>query len=698
MAKSRAFALQAGLAAAAAVLAAGGLAGAAAVTRGVDVGWAYNGGQGQDHYSPLAQITKSNVGGLNPVWSFPLEPGALQGQPMVLGRTLYATTPTQRLLALDAVTGALKWEFDSKVPGGQPIRGLTSWSDGKSTRLVFSNQNMIFLIDPATGKPDARFGDGGHIDLRENLRGKAEDNVFFLTSPAQVYRDLIIVGGGRVAETLPASPSPARAYNVRTGKLVWTFHTIPHEGQPGADTWPRDAWKTQGGANAWQGTTIDIKRGIVFINTGSPSEDFYGADRIGSNRFANSTIALDANTGRRLWDFQQVHHDLWDSDSTSSPLLMSVKRNGKTQDIVVATNKHSLVYAFDRVSGKALWPIRETPFPASTVPGEQAWPTQPIPTMPRPLSRTSISPADLTDRTPEAAARARRAYGALAGGGRHFVPLSIDKETLVAPGFAGGPSLFGLAADRNGVLYASSANGSSISGLVDYTKMRAAGIGENAYLTSCSSCHGRDRSGNPPEFPGVADLKGRMTEAEIAEVIRKGRGRMPPFASLPQSTVDNLVSYLTTGADLPGTEPPPLRKPGVGEGAGSSRYVFTGYRSFVDPTGQSYLKGPLATLNAIDMNTGAYIWTVPFTMGGGPLVTGGGLLLISSGPKLQAYDKTNGKLVWETTLPGFGTTPITYMIGGKQYLAVATGSPRGRQAANAGPQKPGAYVVYALPD
>jgi len=687
------------LAGAVAALAVGGAAAVSAVAQGHDVGWAYNGGLGQDHYSPLAQITKANVGKLKPVWTFPLEAGAVQSQPLVVGRTLYAITPQgARLVALDAVTGAQKWVFEPKVSGGQPVRGMAAWSDGKTTRLVFSDQSMIFLIDPATGKPDPKFGRDGHIDLREGLRGAAEDNVFFLTSPAVVYRNLIVVGGGRVAETYPASPSPARAYDVRTGKLVWRFDTLPKPGQPGAETWPKDAWKTQGGANAWQGTTVDAQRGVVFINTGSPAEDFYGVERAGSNRFANSTIALDANTGKRLWDFQQVHHDLWDSDSTSAPLLMSVTRAGKPVDIVVATNKHSYVYAFERTTGKPLWPIRETPVPASTVPGEKAWPTQPIPSLPRSLSRIRVTAADLLDGPPEAAARARRAFAELAGGGGNFVPLSLDKQTVVAPGFAGGPSLYGLATDRRGFLYASTSNGSSASGLVEYAKIRGAGVGEGAYVTQCAACHGRDLSGNPPEFPALKDVTGHMSADEIADVVRKGRGRMPPFAGLPQATLDNIVSFLTTGADVPGTEPPPVHQPGVGEGAGSTKYVFTGYRQFADPTGQSYLKGPLATLNAIDMNTGAYAWTVPFTMGGGPLVTGSGLLLITSGTKLQAYDTKDGRLIWETDLPGSGTTPITYMIGGKQYVAVATGSARGRQAASAGPPKPGAYVVFALPD
>jgi quinoprotein glucose dehydrogenase len=660
-----------------------------------DAGWRYNGGLASNHYSPLGQITKANVGQLKPAWSLPLEVGQLQAQPMVLGRTMYAVTPGRRLLALDATTGAQKWEFDPQVPGGQPIRGLSSWTDGKTTRIVFSNQNLIFLIDPATGKPDPKFGQGGRIDLREGLRGKAEDNVFYVTSPAVVWKDLIIVGGGRVAETYPSSPSPARAYDVRTGKLVWRFDTIPLPGQPGAETWPKGAHLTQGGANAWQGTTVDAERGIVFINTGSAAEDFYAVDRPGSNRFANSTIALDARTGKRVWDFQQIHHDLWDSDSTSAPLLTTVTRNGKKTDIVVATNKHAFVYAFERATGRPIWPIKETPFPASTVPGEKAWPTQPIPSLPRPLSRNTITVNDLTDANPAAAARARKAFAELAGGGGRFVPLSIDKDTIVAPGFAGGPSLYGMAADQKGFVYASSANASSVGGLAEFAKLRGTGVGDSAYLTQCAACHGRDRVGNPPEFPSLLDIGKRMSATDIAEVIQKGRGRMPPSASMPPATLENIVSFLMTGADVPGTEPPPVRRPNVGEGTGTTKFTFTGYRQFADANGQSHLKGPLATLNAIDMNTGHYAWTVPFVMGGGPTVTGSGLLFIASGLKFQAYDTANGKLLWETDLPGSGTTPAVYMVDGRQYVAIATGSARGRAAV--GPPKPGAYVVFALP-
>ena len=427
-------------------------------------GWAYNGGDKADHYSPLTQITPANVASLREAWRLPMEGGGLESQPMVIGRTAYVVTTKRVLVALDAATGQQKWAFDAKLGGQQPIRGLSSWMDRGRTRIVFGNQTFLYLIDGETGQPVPGFGDGGRIDVRDHLRGPAESNAIYVTSPAMVYKDLIVVNG-RVAENTPASPGDVRAFDAHTGKLVWTFHTIPHPGEAGADSWPKDAYLKQGGVNAWSGASIDQARGIVYVNTGSPADDFYGAERLGDNRFANSTIALDAHNGRRIWDFQQVHHDLWDSDSTSPPILMSVQRDGRTIDAAVATNKQSYIYVFDRRTGKPLFPIMEQPFPASTVPGEVASKTQPVPTLPAPLSRKTITVDDLTTRTPEANAFARATYAKLNGAGAPFVPIALDQDTLVVPGFSGGNEWGGMAADRHGVIYANAANGASMTRL-----------------------------------------------------------------------------------------------------------------------------------------------------------------------------------------------------------------------------------------
>jgi quinoprotein glucose dehydrogenase len=675
-----------------------------------NVGWDYNGGPQADHYSPLTAITPSNVSQLRQTWKFDMETGGLESQPIVVGRTLYALTPTQRLVALDAANGTLKWAFDPQLPGGQPMRGLTSWTDGKVLRLVFSDQNHVFLIDSETGKPVPGFGKEGSIDTNENLRGKPENNAFFLTSPAVVYKDLIIVGGGRVAETSPASPGDARAYDVHSGKLVWTFHTIPHPGDPGADTWPKDAYLTQGGSNSWGGTSVDVVRGIVFINTGSPADDFYGANRLGNNRLASSTIAIDANTGKRIWDFQLVHHDLWDSDSESPPVLTTITRNGKKQEVAIATNKQSYIYTFDRLTGRPIYPIDEKPFPPSTVPGEQASPTQPIPVLPKPMSRKTLTVDDLSDRTPEVNAKLREIFAKANGGGGAYVPLAVGKDTFVLPGFVGGNAWGGMAVDHHGILYANVSNPAFLTSLVDYASVKSGGVGEGTYSAQCAVCHGINRQGDPPEFPALVDIGKRLTKDQITAVIRNGRSRMPAFSNMPQSSFDNLVSFLTTGSDVPGSEPAgPAAKlgpsgRGIGNGIGTTKYVFAGYIGFAAPDGGPALKNPSGLIHAIDMNTGQYLWTIEQQTGGGPTITESGILFISGGGKLNAFDAKTGKLIWAGALPSAGLTPITYMIDGKQYVAVETGGGGGRgrggaPAGNAGvPVAGGAVIAFALPN
>ena len=573
--------------------------------------WRYHGGGMADRYSPLTQITSANVTQLKEAWRFPMDAGGLETQPIEIGGIVYVVTTSRKVVALDAVTGQAKWTFDPGLTGTQPIRGLTSWVDGKNLRIVFGRESFLYVLDAQTGQPVQSFGDNGHIDIRENLRGKKEDNAIYLTSPALVYQNLILVNG-RLAENTPASPGDVRAFDARTGKLIWTFHTIPHPGEVGADTWPKDAYLTQGGANAWSGASMDEERGIVFVNTGSPADDFYGAHRLGNDRLANSTIALDVKTGKRLWDFQQVHHDLWDSDSTSPPLLTTITQYGRKRDVAVATNKATYVYVLDRVTGDPVFPIVEQPFPASNVPGEVASKTQPIPSLPHPLSRKVITVDDLTTVSPEANAEARDAFAKLNGGGQPFVPLGLNQNTLVIPGFGCGWG--GVAADHNGILYASAGNGAGMSKIVDNTKARA----------------------------------------QIGEL----------GAPLPPGGLQNGYAHLD--------------------------YAFDGYGQFRLPDGKSALSefAARATLNAIDLNTGQYRWTIPLPNrngGSGPLVTASGVLFIAAGNNLQAYATGDGKLLWQQVLPASGgNSPGTYMVDGKQYVVVASGGPTA------------AYVAYAL--
>lgn len=650
---------------------------------GASSDWGLNGGPESNHYSPLTQIDASNVGNLEVAWRFELEDGRLQAQPIVVENVFYAPTPGGDLIALDAATGRLLWRFETGLPAGQPIRGLVTHGAGDTLRLMFGTRNFLYAIDPKTGRPIPSFGQEGRIDIRENLRGPAEEAGMYITSPGTVYKDLYIFSG-RVSESTPASPGDIRAVDVNTGEFRWTFHTIPHPGELGAATWPENAHLTQGGANAWVSPALDVERGIVFVATGSAADDFYGGDRLGDNLFANSLIALDANTGRRLWHFQAVHHDLWDMDFNNHPVLMSVTRDGRKIDAVAVTPKTGHIYIFDRVTGEPLFPIDEVPVPPSTVPGEVAAPTQPIPRLPAPLARTSVTPNDLTTRTPAAAEWARGVYAALNGGGKQFVPMTLGKDTLVLSGFIGGVGWGGMAADPNGILYANATDIPGISMIVESKSLLNAGVGERTYQQQCSACHGAERQGVQPDFPALTGIGQRMSDAAIAEIIRNGRGRMPGFPGLPAETIAHLISFLKTGQDVGGNSP---STPLYGRFAPSKTlYTSNGNRNFVDEEGFPGVKPPWGTLNAINMNTGQYLWRIPFgaTEGygtqfggrntGGAVVTGSGLLFIgaTSDRKLHAYETRTGRLLWETTMTAAGeATPAVYMANGRQFVAIA---------------------------
>ncbi|HEX8027118.1 MAG TPA: pyrroloquinoline quinone-dependent dehydrogenase [Vicinamibacterales bacterium] len=613
--------------------------------------FSYGGDPGGTRFSSLKQITKANVGTLKEVWRFETpEGGRLQTTPLIVDGTMYVVTPRQKVVALDGATGKQKWTWDSGVATTAASRGLAWWTDGKESRLFTAAASFIYAVNPADGTTITSFGDKGRIDLRANLRGAPEDNSYHATSPAVVYKDLLILGG-RVSERTPASPGDERAFDVRTGQLKWTFDTIPAAGEPGAETWPAGARDTQGGANAWAGSIVDTQRGIVFIATGSPADDFYGVDRPGDNLYANCVIALDANTGKKLWHFQATRHDLWDSDFAAPPILLTVNKNGRRVDAVAATNKFGFLYIFDRVTGESLFPIKEMKVPASTVPGEVTAPTQPIPTLPAPLAKQTMTRDEVTNRTPEMRAWAQKEFDTFLGTNQPFTPLSIDKQTMVAPGWKGGVEWGGLSADpEKGIIYANVNNVFSLGSLT--------------------------ARGNAP--------------------ARGGRGNAEEGGAAP-----------------PNPNAAPTGKP----------YVFTGYRYFLDPEGYQANAYPWGTLNAIDMNTGKYLWTVPFGehtelaekgltntgagSHGGTFLTATGVLFTGGSEydlKFRAYDSATGKVLWTGQLPGPGvSTPATYSVGGKQYVVIAT-SPAGRgggggQAAPAPSSgiKSGTYVVFALP-
>jgi glucose dehydrogenase len=599
--------------------------GAAARPKNVDYPF-YGGDPGAQRYSTLTQIDARNVSQLKEVWRYDLGgPAAIENQPIVVNGILYGMG-TDTIFALDAATGKIKWETKPPNVAGRNPRGETFWTDGKERRLLVARGAVVTSLDADTGKIDAGFGVEGDVNLNDQLRGPASENRVAMTSPVVIYKDIFVTGGG-VGETTPASPGDIRGWDVRTGDLLWTFHTIPYPGEEGYDTWPKDAYLKAGGANAWAGLTLDAKRGIVFAATGSPADDSYGGERLGNNVYGNSVIALDATSGKKLWHFQVIHHDLWDGDFASAPTLTTIIRNGQPVDVVVATNKSSYIWVFDRVTGESMFPIDEKPVPPSTVPGDVASPTQPIPRLPPPLSRITVTENDLTNRTPEAHAFALEKFKTMISGPQ-YTPEAYKQETIVAPGFSGGVEWGGIMTDPNAHVAFFNA--------------------ENIVWSS-----------------SVVD-----------------RRPLPPGA-------------------------PPEREP-------HSRYAFGGYHKFYDQEGYPATAPPWGTLTAVDLNTGKFIWRIPFgeypelvaqgmkdtgseSYGSG-VVTASGLLMIGSSDfdsKFRVYDTKTGKLIWETALPYPGTaSPATYMVNGRQYVAFATSSGRAPKLK----QKGSTLVVYALPE
>jgi quinoprotein glucose dehydrogenase len=663
----------------------------------------YGGNSDATHYSPLKQINRANVKQLDLAWSYDTgETGGLQTSPLEVGGLLFGISPSQKVFAVDAATGELKWKFDSGIVGTQPARGLAYWAsaDNQDRRIIVGVMNFVYELNAETGKPIPSFGNDGRIDLREGLGRDVSTGSIALTSPAVVYKDLFIVGG-RLPETLPALPGDIRAYEVRTGTLRWSFHTIPHPGEFGYDTWPKDAWQKSGSANNWTGMTIDQKTGIVYIPTGSAAFDFYGADRLGDNLFANCELALNAETGERIWHFQGVHHDIWDRDFPAPPVLVTLKKEGKAISAVAQTSKQGFVYLFDRANGSPLYPLETRKYPASNLKGEVAAAEQSLPTKPAPYARQRLTEDILTNRTPEAHQWAVEQFRSYRSDGQ-FVPLSTDRNTIIFPGFDGGGEWGGPAYDpETGVLYVNSNEMAWAVELAENTGDPATGKG--IYQSQCTICHRDDMRGSPPLFPSLVGIRDRITQEQIKERIQKGQGRMPAFPNLTPEQVTALVQFVSEGEnkELSSGQPvPPLM-----------RYRFSGYTRFIESQRYPAIAPPWGTLNAINLNNAEYEWKSPLgeypeladqgmkNTGsenyGGPIVTAGGLLFIGAtnyDKKFRVFDKSTGQLLWETTLPFSGNaTPITYEVSGKQYVVIAAGGGKDTRSPSGG-----VYLAFAL--
>jgi quinoprotein glucose dehydrogenase len=667
----------------------------------------FGGGPDNIHYSTLDQINRENVHSLQVAWTFDSgdqhPKSEMECNPIVVDGVLYATTPNGDVVALDAATGALHWRFDAneglKNIGKVRNRGVTFWSDGKDQRIFVGVRQYLFALDAQTGKPVTAFGKAGRIDLREGL-GRTPLNWVTMTSPAVVYKDNVIVGGA-MSEVLPASPGDIRAFDVHSGQLRWQFHTIPHPGEFGYETWPKTAWTYSGAANNWAGMTIDQKRGIIFVPIGSAASDFYGANRTGDDLFATSLLALNAETGKRIWHFQFVHHDIWDRDPPSAPALVTVKQHGQDVDAVAQTTKQGYVYLFERTTGKPLFPLKRRKYPASDL-GEITAKEQALPELPAPFARQKLTADMITTRTPEAHQEALDRFLKLRSDGQ-FIPGSTQ-GTIIFPGYDGGAEWGGGAFDpTTGLFYVNANEMAWVLRLVLQKPRTGEANGRDIYLRNCSACHRADRTGAPPEFPSLVGVADRYEEGSVKQLIAQGQGRMPSFANLGHDQLQAVFEYVYYGKEttVKDSGPSPL----------DAKYISDGYNKFLDKDGYPAIQPPWGTLTAIDLNSGKTAWKIPLgeypelaAQGltgtgsenyGGAVVTAGGLLFIGAtnyDKVFRALDKATGKVLWQTTLPAAGNaTPSTYEVDGRQYVVIAAGG--GKSPAPSG----GSLIAFALP-
>ncbi|MBT4522499.1 MAG: PQQ-binding-like beta-propeller repeat protein [Halieaceae bacterium] len=675
----------------------------------------FGGDPGSNHYSQLRQIDTGNVTTLKLAWSYASAKGQplaamseLQFNPIVVDGVLYGRNPFYNVFALDAETGNELWEHSPPLShaGLSNMRGVSYWEGKQGKRIFFTTGHNLMALDASTGKLITSFGKEGIVDLRVGLGRDIDKISINAPAPGVIFQNLIIMGTA-VTETGGAAPGDIRAYNVVSGKQVWIFHTIPHPGETGYETWPKNAWKTAGGANAWAGLSVDNKRGVVYVPTGSPTPDFIGSDRAGANLFGNSIIALNASSGRRLWHFQAVHHDLWDRDLSSAPALVTVNDNGQKRDLLAQASKQGVIYLLDRDSGEPIFPIEEVPVPASTVPTEHAYPTQPRVTLPEPFSRQSFGEKDLTDINPKAHEYVKALFEQ-AQEFAYFRPPGLEK-TIVFPGFYGGANWGGGAYDPETNMYY--INASEAPQLVHVEAVEVArgsslGVGEYIFRQQCSGCHGLNLQGFYPYAPSLVGVSERLTKLQALKAVREGKGRMMPFGHLSQHERDAVVDYVFAKSEGKAVAKASAGAPGETETA----YVFAGYNDFVDDRYYPAVKPPWGTLNAINLVDGKRRWQtilgeykelteegIPPTgtrNWGGPIVTAGGLLIIAATPdeKLRIFDKSTGNLLWEYDLPAAGySTPSTYEIGGKQFIVVPCSG--GKLGTKSGDQ----YLAFALP-
>lgn len=691
----------------------------------------YNGTKAGMKYSSLTQIDTTNVAQLNVAWTFntgdadTAHASQIQCNPIIIKSTLYGVTPQMRLFALDAVTGKQKWLFDPNAKTRHDAnresyhiminsRGVAYWTDGQQDeRIFFTAGSNTFAVDAKTGKAIPTFGKDGSIDLHDDL-GREVSKLFVVnSSPGMVYKDLLILGT-RVDEAPPSAPGHIRAYDVRSGKLQWIFHTIPHPGEPGYETWEdKNAWQHIGAANVWSGFSLDEDRGILFAPTGSAAYDFYGGKRKGANLYANCLLALDAATGKLKWHFQFMHHDLWDKDLPTPPALITLKRNGKNVDAVAQTTKNGMVYVFERETGKPLFDIKEVPVDTvSELAGEKVWPTQPIPVKPAPFVRQTLTENDINPYLPDSVQQNLKAKLASYRKGNMFLPPGVT-PSIIFPGYDGGGEWGGPAVDpQTGILYVN-ANEMAWVMQMRENKIEQVGTetllqaGQRLYEQHCTACHGPERKGLGNN-PTLVNIKSKYNQADFMGLLNNGRRMMPAFKHVADVDKEAIAEFVLDSKK----DPKKVFKGKVTvDTLNYVPYKMIGYNKFLGSDGYPAISPPWGSLSAIDLNTGEFVWKT--TLGeypeltargiaptgtenyGGPVVTAGGLVFIgaSRDGKFRAFNKRTGKLLWEYTLPAAAfATPAVYELNGKQYVVIACGGGKLNT-------RPGdAYVAFALPD
>lgn len=668
----------------------------------------YHGSGYRSHYTELTQVNKKNVLKLKQAWVYSSgglnasgEGTQMQCNPIIIDGILYGVSADVQVFALNAATGKEIWKTAIADNGGTTSRGVTYFAGGDFKRIFFGAGKWLYALNARTGKTDSTFGINGRINLKTGLERPGADDYITSNTPNTIYKELIITGV-RVSESETALLGDIRAYHAITGKLVWTFRTIPAKGDVGYDTWPEEPRKNFGGANAWAGMAIDRERGIVYVPTGSAAFDFYGGNRKGDNLFANCLLALDAATGKRLWHFQLVHHDIWDRDPPAPPNLVTIISNGKKIDAVAQVTKQGQVFVFNRVTGEPVFGIEEKAFPTNAIAGEFPSPTQPIPRKPAPFTRQAFTEKDFNPFVANRDSLSRILKKARSGSA--YLPITKDM-TIIFPGTDGGAQWGGAAADPEGILYVPAKELPVYTSLIEVEKPMpgASMTGSKIYISNCSSCHGTDRRGNHDgSYPSLYDIAKRSSTQAIDQLLLTGRGMMPSFSHLTAAQRGSVRDFLLN-----------KKHPGVQAAtSGSERKVIfqhTGYNRWYDSNGYPVSSPPWGTLTAIDLNSGERKWQVPLgeyaelvekgmpptgaDNYGGPLITASGLIFIAAtrDEKFRAFDKTNGKMLWETKLPAAGyASPSSYSVNGKQYVVIACGG--GRLKTKSGDK----YVAFSL--